>query len=90
MVVVFQTDGVVEDFAPYIESGLPVIVAVDADDPAKWPYYSNHAVVVIGFDDECVYVNDPAQEETGLRIGRQTFELAWSERDYEYAVLRLA
>lgn len=90
LVVVLQMDGVIEDFAPYIESGLPVIVAVDADIIRYWPYSDNHAVVVIGFDEKNVYVNDPAQPETGLTVDMNTFQLAWSRRDYAYAVIRLA
>jgi len=47
-------------FEPYLESGLPVIVAVNADVAAHWPYYRDHAVVVVGFDDAHIFVNDPA------------------------------
>lgn len=76
-------------FDPYIESGLPVIVAVDADTADQWPYYRDHAVVVIGFNDEYVFVNDPAQAEAPLEIDIDTFLLAWANRDYQYAVIRL-
>lgn len=84
-----QDDEEIEQFGPYIESGLPIIVAVDGDDPTQWPYYNHHAIVVIGFDDEFVYVNDPAQPETGLAVDVVNFQLAWSRRDYVYAVIRL-
>ncbi|MEZ4865079.1 MAG: C39 family peptidase [Caldilineaceae bacterium] len=77
-------------FEPYIESGLPVIVAVDADHTAYWPYYRDHAVIVIGFDEAHVFVNDPAQAEAPLAVDIGTFLLAWANRDYEYAVIRLA
>lgn len=76
-------------FGPYLELGLPILVAVDADIPESWPYYKEHAVVVVGYDDEYVYVNDPAQEETGLAVDLDTFLLVWGRRDYEFAVLRL-
>lgn len=77
-------------FAPYLESGLPVLVAVDADVAEAWPYFDNHAVVVIGFDDTHVYLHDPSQAETPFLIDAETFLLVWSRRDYEYAVIRLA
>lgn len=77
-------------FVPYIESGLPVIVAVDTDAAAYWPYYRDHAVVVVGFDDAHVFVNDPAQVEAPLAVDIDTFLLAWANRDYAYAVIRLA
>jgi hypothetical protein len=76
-------------FGPYIEVGLPVLVAVDADVAEEWPYFDNHAVVVVGFDDSYVYVHDPSQAETPFTVDAETFLLAWSRRDYEYAVLRL-
>ena len=79
----------IDQFAPYIESGLPIIVAVDADEPTIWPYYSSHAIVVIGYDEKVVYINDPAQKETGLKVSIREFELAWSRRSHEFAVIRL-
>lgn len=89
IVVELHRDGTVADFVSTIESGLPLLEAVDTNDPLYWPYCGDHAVVVIGFDDEHVYVNDPAQSETGLAIGLLEFQLAWSFRDYQYAVIRL-
>ena len=89
VVVEVQTDGTLEIFESLIESGLPVIVAVDADNPRYWPYVRHHAVVVIGFDAQRVVVNDPAQPEEPLEVDVDTFLLAWSRRNYQYAVLRL-
>lgn len=77
-------------FAPFIEVGLPVIVAVNADITSQWPYYRDHAVIVVGFDDTQVFVNDPAQSEAPLAVDIDTFLLAWANRDYEYGVIRLA
>lgn len=90
IVVELHYNGEIDDFEQYIELGLPIIVAVSNDITNGWPYYRDHAVVVIGFDDEVVYVNDPAQSETGSRVKRLLFELAWDPRDFQYAVLRLA
>lgn len=77
-------------FVPAIESGLPVLVAVNAEDPQNWPYVGNHAVIVVGFDNQSVFINDPAHVNAPLAIEINTFLLAWSYRDYEYAVIRLA
>ncbi|MEM7133276.1 MAG: C39 family peptidase [Chloroflexota bacterium] len=77
-------------FTSYLESGLPILVAVDADLSYEWPYYKEHAVVVIGCDDENVYVNDPAQDETGLEVDMEIFLHAWARRGYQFAVIRLA
>jgi ABC-type bacteriocin/lantibiotic exporter with double-glycine peptidase domain len=90
VVVEIQTGESPETFAPYLESGLPVIAAVDADDPRYWPYTHHHAVVVVGFDAQQVFVHDPAQAEAPLAIDRDTFLLVWSRRDFQYAVIRLS
>lgn len=76
-------------FAPYLEEGLPIIVAVDSDAPDQWPYYQNHAVVVVGFNDDEVYINNPAAFDAPEVVDMNTFLWAWSRRDYEYAVIRL-
>jgi len=90
LVVEVAEDGELAAFGPVLDSGLPVIVAVDADSLRYWPYTRHHAVVVIGFDEQRVYVHDPAQAEAPLAIDLDTFLLAWSRREYEYAVIRLA
>jgi len=82
-------DGDLTTFEPYIESGLPIIVAVDADIAKSWPYEQHHAIVVVGFTDHSIFVHDPAQSEMPLEIESGTFMLAWSRRDYEYAIIRL-
>lgn len=84
-----DTQGRLEQFGPSIESGLPVIVAVDADAPQYWPYVRHHAVVVVGFDDQHVFVHDPAQPAGPLAVDMGTFLLAWSRRDFQYGVIRL-
>lgn len=76
-------------FSSYLELSLPIIVAVDADLPYEWPYYKEHAVVIIGYDDDNVYVNDPAQDETGLAVDMDIFLHAWARRGYQFAVIRL-
>ena len=81
--------GTLTTFAPYLESGLPVIVAVDADQPDLWPHYPHHAVVVVGFSADEVYVNNPAAGDAPQAVAIDTFLWAWSRRDYEYAVIRL-
>lgn len=76
-------------FAPFLEDGLPIIVAVDSDAPDQWPYYGNHAVVIVGFNDDEVYINNPAVSAAPEVVEMNTFLWAWSRRDYEYAVIRL-
>lgn len=89
MVSVIATWGEPTTFEPYIEAGLPLIVAVDTDNVNYWPYVANHAVVVIGFNDNSVFVHDPNQSGEPLEVEIGNFMLAWSRRDFQYAVIQL-
>ena len=82
----------------HLGTGLPIIVAVRTD---NLPYWMNrfdindeekatdHAVVIVGTDNEHVYVNDPDFDQAPQLIDRDEFLLAWLERDYAYAVIGL-
>ena len=46
-------------------------------------------MVVVGLDDQYVYLNDPFFDASPQSILRLEFELAWDEFDNAYAVLSL-
>jgi len=46
-----------------------------------------HALLVVGYDENQVYVNDPARPESPVSIRRGDLELAWLARDYFYALV---
>jgi hypothetical protein len=52
-----------------------------------WDQVTNHAIVVVGLDDEFVYVHDPAFAVAPIQVSHGDFELAWQEWDEFYAVL---
>jgi ABC-type bacteriocin/lantibiotic exporter with double-glycine peptidase domain len=84
------TDDLDELYAPLNEA-LPIIVLVDtAELRSYWNVAAFHAVVVVGLDEEFVYVNDPYFSTAPLQVPRDEFALAWLERDYWYALIRLA
>ncbi len=70
-----------------LQAGLPVIVFLRTGDLPYWAYGTDHAVVVVGFDDAHLYVNDPAFDIAPISISHGDFELAWLERDYYYATI---
>jgi ABC-type bacteriocin/lantibiotic exporter with double-glycine peptidase domain len=72
-----------------LEQGQPVIVFVRTSELPHWTYATDHALVVVGYDDRQVYVNDPDRDEgeMPITIPRGDFELAWLERDYYYALI---
>ena len=79
--------GTLQELLEYLADGKPSIVLVRTGQLPYWDYATDHAVVVVGFDEEAVYVNDPAFERAPQRIPQADFELAWMAFDYRYAVI---
>ncbi|MCX6045817.1 MAG: cysteine peptidase family C39 domain-containing protein [Chloroflexi bacterium] len=74
----------------HLETGLPIIVSVNTELLSYWNNQATiHALVVIGMDEEQIYVNDPAAEAAPKAIPRAEFELAWFEEKELYAVIGL-
>ena len=72
----------------HLNHGQPCIVSVQT---GQLPYWRGedfaHAAVVVGMEVDYVYLHDPAVAVYPLRVGLGDFDLAWLERDEEYAVL---
>jgi len=79
--------GTQDELSDYLARGQPCIVLVRTDQLPYWTYATDHAVLVVGFDEQAVYVNDPAFEQAPQRVSHADFELAWLEFDYRYAVI---
>jgi hypothetical protein len=73
-----------------LDSGLPPIVAVDTGFlKSYWQRATSHAVVMMGFKDSTIFVNDPAIDTAPQVISLTEFEAAWIEQDYLYAIIGL-
>ena len=70
-----------------MQNGLPCIVLVRTADLSYWAYGTDHAVVVVGFDEQTIYVNDPVFDEHPISVPIIEFELAWMAFDYRYSVI---
>jgi ABC-type bacteriocin/lantibiotic exporter with double-glycine peptidase domain len=79
--------GTLQELFQYLTDGKPCIVLVNTGHLPYWSYTTNHAIVIVGFNDREVFVNDPAFKQAPQRIPRDDFELAWMEFDYRYAVI---
>lgn len=86
-VSVIHKAGTLEELELRIAQGQPCIVFLDTAELPYWSEATFHAVVVVGMDDEYVYVNDPAFDEAPQRITWGDFDLAWIEEGYYYAVI---
>jgi hypothetical protein len=96
---VVQGQGNMDLLATYLRDGLPVIVDVQTGDipycQARTDINASqkdtaHAVVVVGFEWETLYVNDPDFEDAPQVMTLGDFHLAWEQRENRYAVIGLA
>lgn len=84
----FQRNGTLKKLYQLLESGWPTIVGVQTREFPHWNHRpSRHAVVVIGMDSQCVYINDPEMPDAPTPVSIGDFDLAWFEQNECYAVL---
>ena len=70
-----------------LQQGHPVIVFMRTGELPYWTYSTDHALLVVGYDESQMYVNDPYYSEAPISVPRGDFELAWLEHDYHYALI---
>jgi ABC-type bacteriocin/lantibiotic exporter with double-glycine peptidase domain len=70
-----------------LQQGQSVIVFVRTGELPDWTYSTDHALVVVGYDENQLYIHDPYRPQSPISIPRGDFELAWLERDYYYALI---
>ena len=73
-----------------LATGLPLPVAVATRELAYWTEDTDHVVVVVGIEDDLVYIHDPDLSTGPIPVSRVEFESAWLEEDFRFAVLSLA
>lgn len=74
----------------HLADGMPCIVAVETRELPYWGGISSpHAVVVRGMNGRYVELLDPGFQTGPFRVTHGDFELAWLERDEEYATVTL-
>jgi ABC-type bacteriocin/lantibiotic exporter with double-glycine peptidase domain len=94
---VTRGEGSFSILSAYLASGLPVIVDVYTAELPYWQTrtdipecekFTTHALVVVGIEEQTVYVYDPDIKDAPQAVDIGDFELAWLIRDYHYAVLQ--
>jgi ABC-type bacteriocin/lantibiotic exporter with double-glycine peptidase domain len=82
------TSGNLSDLRTQLAQGNPPIVFVQAGELPHWQdCVSQHAIVVVGLDEQTVQILDPAADPSPISVPIGDFLLAWSELDYIYAAL---
>jgi uncharacterized protein YvpB len=76
-----------EEISSYLEQGLPVMAFINTADLPYWNVSSDHVVVVIGMDEQWIYVNDPYFPQAPQQVSQTSFELAQLRFDNRCAVV---
>ena len=82
--VIYQ-QGSFDELYDHLRQGRPCIAFIKTGELSYWDEAVNHAVVVVGLDDQFIYVNDPAFPDAPIQVERGEFDLAWLEWDEFYA-----
>lgn len=71
-----------------IDQGIPPVIFVHTGQlTTYWQENVQHALVVVGYDDEHFYLNDPAFPDAPKEVAIDELMLAWLEFDYMYALI---
>lgn len=84
--VVYQ-QGTLTELRQHLMNNIPCIVFVKTDELPYWDQATDHAVVITGFDDKYVYLNDPEFPDAPMQVSHGDFDLAWLGRDEFYTIL---
>ena len=84
-VTVVHKQGTLDEIHQHLSNNRPCIAFVKTGNLPYWKRDIDHAVLVVGLDDQIVYLNDPDHERAPVEISRGDFDLAWLERDEYYA-----
>ncbi len=66
----------------YLQKGEPVIAFVDTGELSYWSRITNHALIVVGLDEEHVMVLDPAFSSTLRLIPHVELRTSYLNGDY--------
>jgi len=67
---------------------IPVIVFVDTAYFPHWDESAAHVVLVVGYDEENVIINDPIMDDKELSIPAKMFFNAWGKNQYYMSVIK--
>ena len=84
-ITVVYKQGDLAELHSHLLNNRPCIALVATGELPYWKTATYHTVVVIGLDDQNVYLNDPVADTGGIAVSRGDFDLAWLDRDEYYA-----
>jgi hypothetical protein len=84
---VVYTEGTLADLWVLLDQNLPVIALVRTGELSYWTYDTMHTILLVGYDADHIYANDPYFETAPVTISTDEFDLAWLEMGNRYAVI---
>ena len=69
------------DLEKQLNNGSPVVIRVWTMMLDYWDVETSHVVVVVGYDEEMVFINDPAFPHTPQQVSWDGLLAAWAEYD---------
>lgn len=70
-----------------LDNGIPVIVLVNTMFLDYWQADMAHAIVVVGYDDQHLLINDPEFDNSPQQATPTGFLAAWGEFDFLTAMI---
>lgn len=86
--VIYQT-GSLAQIQNWVSQNIPCILFIRTGDLSYWDIDTAHSVVLAGFENDNVFLYDPAMDAFPSETTIDELLLAWSHSDYTYAVLQI-
>ena len=80
--------GSLEALRSFVAQGTPCIVSLWTGELTYWAEETMHTVVVVGMDEDTLWVNDPSVPDAPQQIPGDEFAVAWSLADRVMIVIR--
>ena len=81
-------EGSLETLQSLVDNDRPVIALVRTRELPYWQGFDTyHSIVVVGYDEAQIYVNDPYFDDAPQSVAIDDFLLAWLEMSNRYAAL---
>jgi len=81
-------EGSLETLQSLVDNDRPVIALVRTRELPYWQGFDTyHSIVVVGYDEAQIYVNDPHFDDAPQSVAIDDFLLAWLEMSNRYAAL---
>ncbi len=84
---IFYGAGTLIDLDSALVQSIPPIVLVNTGELPYWQQTTAHVVVLLGIDQQTVYLNDPGLPQGNTAVSLGDFELAWDEMVNLYALI---